>query len=58
MYVVLLAICSLLTNPNPENLYEDEIVKIYKFDKNKFNEMAKEWTMKFAMWSENSIKLI
>ena len=48
---VLLSICSLLTDPNPEDPLVPEIARIYKSDRNKYNDLAKEWTKKYAMWA-------
>lgn len=47
--VVLLSICSLLTDPNPDDPLVPEIARIYKTDKKKYNEIAREWTGKYAM---------
>jgi len=48
---VLLSICSLLCDPNPDDPLVPEIARIYKTDREKYNELAKEWTRKYAMWS-------
>ncbi len=45
---VLLSICSLLTDPNPDDPLVPEIAHVYKTDKNRYNELAKEWTRKYA----------
>lgn len=45
---VLLSVCSLLTDPNPDDPLVSEIAKIYKADRFKYNKMAKEWTYKYA----------
>lgn len=47
-FLVLLSICSLLTDPNPDDPLVPEIARIYKTNKPKYNETAKEWTRKFA----------
>lgn len=47
---VLLSICSLLTDPNPDDPLVPEIARIYKTDREKYNQTAKEWTTKYAMW--------
>lgn len=47
---VLLSICSLLTDPNPDDPLVPEIARIYKTDKDKYNKLAKEWSHKYAMW--------
>eukprot|EP00164_Ancoracysta_twista_P000706 GFYU01000931.1.p1 GENE.GFYU01000931.1~~GFYU01000931.1.p1 ORF type:complete len:149 (-),score=41.25 GFYU01000931.1:466-912(-) len=46
---VLLSICSLLTDPNPDDPLVPEIAQTYKQDKAKFERTAKEWTTKYAM---------
>lgn len=46
---VLLSICSLLCDPNPDDPLVPEIAKIYKTDRGKYNELAREWTRKYAM---------
>jgi len=46
---VLLSICSLLTDPNPDDPLVPEIAQIYKTDQARYEELAKEWTRKYAM---------
>ncbi|KAL1402643.1 hypothetical protein pipiens_019686 [Culex pipiens pipiens] len=41
---VLLSICSLLCDPNPDDPLVPEIARIYKTDREKYNELAREWT--------------
>eukprot|EP01011_Urceolus_sp_BLP5_P005214 TRINITY_DN512_c0_g1_i1.p1 TRINITY_DN512_c0_g1~~TRINITY_DN512_c0_g1_i1.p1 ORF type:complete len:149 (+),score=25.73 TRINITY_DN512_c0_g1_i1:67-513(+) len=45
---VLLSICSLLTDPNPDDPLVPEIAQTYKKDRKKFNETAAQWTRKYA----------
>lgn len=45
---VLLSICSLLTDPNPDDPLVPDIARIYKTDKSKYADTAKEWTRKYA----------
>jgi len=45
---VLLSICSLLTDPNPDDPLVPEIAKLFKTDRQKFNNTATEWTKKYA----------
>ena len=47
-YPVLLAICSLLMHPNAENPIVQEIADLYLKDRDKYNENAREMTMKHA----------
>ena len=46
---VLLSISSLLTDPNAEGPLVPEIADLYKTDKKKYEESAREWTKKYAM---------
>nr|XP_051675504.1 ubiquitin-conjugating enzyme E2 D3 isoform X4 [Oryctolagus cuniculus] len=46
---VLLSICSLLCDPNPDDPLVPEIARIYKTDRDKYNRLAREWTEKYAM---------
>ena len=46
---VMLAICRLLTDPNPEDPLVPEIARIFTSDRVKYNELAKEFTKKYAM---------
>ncbi|KAL0618981.1 Ubiquitin-conjugating enzyme E2 D4 [Plecturocebus cupreus] len=48
---VLLSICSLLCDPNPEDPLVPEIAHTYKADREKYNRLAREWTQKYAMAS-------
>lgn len=45
---VVLSICSLLTDPNPDDPLVPEIARIYKTDRVKYEATAKEWTKKYA----------
>jgi ubiquitin-conjugating enzyme E2 D/E len=46
---VLLSICSLLTDPNPEDPLVPEIAQILKNNKTQHDATAREWTAKYAM---------
>ena len=46
---VLLSITSLLTDPNPDDPLVTDIAKLYRTNINKYNEKARDWTMKYAM---------
>ncbi|KAK1875799.1 Ubiquitin-conjugating enzyme E2 D2 [Dissostichus eleginoides] len=46
---VLLSICSLLCDPNPDDPLVPEIARIYKTDPVKYNKTAQDWTQKYAM---------
>ncbi|XP_022861332.1 ubiquitin-conjugating enzyme E2 5B-like isoform X2 [Olea europaea var. sylvestris] len=46
---VLLSICSLLTDPNPDDPLVPEIAHMYKTDRAKYESMAQGWTHKYAM---------
>lgn len=45
---VLLSICSLLTDPNPDDPLEEEIANLYKNDRNEFNRKARLFTLENA----------
>eukprot|EP01010_Urceolus_cornutus_P001191 NODE_1713_length_781_cov_424.769126_g1332_i0.p1 GENE.NODE_1713_length_781_cov_424.769126_g1332_i0~~NODE_1713_length_781_cov_424.769126_g1332_i0.p1 ORF type:complete len:150 (+),score=33.49 NODE_1713_length_781_cov_424.769126_g1332_i0:75-524(+) len=45
---VLLSICSLLTDPNPDDPLVPDIAQLYKKDRKKFNEAATDYTKRFA----------
>ena len=45
---MVLSICSLLTDANPDDPLVPEIARIYKSDRAKFDATAKEWTKKYA----------
>ncbi|OAY68710.1 Ubiquitin-conjugating enzyme E2-17 kDa [Ananas comosus] len=46
---VLLSICSLLTDPNPDDPLVPEIAHMYKTDRAKYESTARAWTQKYAM---------
>lgn len=46
---VLLSICSLLTDPNPDDPLVPEIAHMYKSDRVKYESTARSWTQKYAM---------
>jgi ubiquitin-conjugating enzyme E2 D/E len=39
----------MLTDPNPDDPLVPEIAKMYKIDRPRYNQLAKEWTTKYAM---------
>eukprot|EP01059_Diplonema_ambulator_P032460 TRINITY_DN636_c0_g1_i1.p1 TRINITY_DN636_c0_g1~~TRINITY_DN636_c0_g1_i1.p1 ORF type:complete len:149 (+),score=51.39 TRINITY_DN636_c0_g1_i1:39-485(+) len=45
---VLLSICSLLTDPTPDDPLVPEIARLYKTNRGQFEQTAKEWTRKYA----------
>jgi len=45
---VLLSICSLLTDPNPDDPLVTEIATLYSTDREKYNAKAADWTRRFA----------
>ncbi len=45
---VLLSICSLLTDPNPDDPFVPEIAKIYKENRAAYEEIARMWTANYA----------
>ena len=46
---VLLSICSLLTDPNPDDPLVPDVARLFKTDRKKFEENARDWTRRFAM---------
>ena len=46
---LLLSICSLLTDPNPNDPLVPSIANLYLKDREKFNETAKQWTQTYAI---------
>ncbi|CAK9208039.1 unnamed protein product [Sphagnum troendelagicum] len=46
---VLLSICSLLTDPNPDDPLVPEIAHMYKTDRAKYEATARNWSQKYAM---------
>ncbi|XP_039139824.1 ubiquitin-conjugating enzyme E2 28-like [Dioscorea cayenensis subsp. rotundata] len=46
---VLLSICSLLTDPDPDDPLVPEIAHMYKTDRAKYESTARSWTQKYAM---------
>ncbi|XP_065847020.1 ubiquitin-conjugating enzyme E2 8-like isoform X1 [Euphorbia lathyris] len=46
---VLLSICSLLTDPNPDDPLVPEIAHIYKAQRDRYEATARNWTHKYAM---------
>ena len=49
VFQVLLSICSLLTDPNPDDPLVPEIAHMYKTDRAKYETTARSWTQKYAM---------
>ena len=45
---VLLSIISFLDDPNPDICFDYEIGNLYKYNRKKYNAIAKEWTKKYA----------
>lgn len=46
---VLLSICSMLTDPNPDDPLVPEIAHVYKTDRSRYDSTAREWTRKYAI---------
>lgn len=49
IHIVLLSICSMLTDPNPDDPLVPEIAHVYKTDRAKYEQTAREWTRKYAV---------
>lgn len=45
---VLLSICSLLNDPNPDDPLVPDIARLFKTNRGEYNRNAKEWTRKYA----------
>ena len=45
---VLLSICSLLTDPNPDDPLVPEAANLFKNNKKKYENKAREWTLTYA----------
>lgn len=48
-FTVLLSICSMLTDPNPDDPLVPEIAHVYKTDRSRYESTAREWTRKYAI---------
>lgn len=46
---VLISICSLMNDPNPNDPLKPDIAKLYKTDKKMYEQTAKQWTQSYAM---------
>lgn len=46
---VLLSICALMSDPNPEDPLVPDIARLFKTDKKKYTDTCKEWTRRYAM---------
>ncbi len=49
LVLVLLSICSMLTDPNPDDPLVPEIAHVYKTDRSRYEATAREWTRKYAI---------
>lgn len=54
VFAVLFSICTLLTDPNPDEPLVPEIGRQYKKDRKKYEETAREWTLKYATWASSN----
>jgi hypothetical protein len=46
--LVLLSICSMLTDPNPDDPLVPDIAHLYKTDRTRYEATAREWTRKYV----------
>jgi ubiquitin-protein ligase len=49
IFQVLLSICSMLTDPNPDDPLVPDIAHLYKTDRTRYEATAREWTRKYVM---------
>lgn len=47
-FVVLLSLHALMTEPNPDDPLMPDVAKIFKTDKKKYLQNARDWTRKYA----------
>lgn len=45
---ILMSLCSLLADPNPEHGLNQEALNLYRTNQEKYNRTAKEWTDNYA----------
>ena len=45
---VLLSVCSLLSDPNPDDPLDSEVANMYKNNQEQFKNTAREWTLTYA----------
>jgi ubiquitin-conjugating enzyme E2 D/E len=50
---LLISLCSLLTDPNPEHGLNKDALKLYRTNLEKYDETAREWTRKYAIANNN-----
>lgn len=48
LFIVLLSICSMLTDPNPDDPLVPDIAHLYKTDRTRYEATAREWTRKYV----------
>ena len=53
---VLLSICSLLTDPNPDDPLVPDIAHLYKTDRARYERIAREWTRKCVLFLKGKKK--
>lgn len=46
---VILSICSLLSDPNPEDPLDPDVANLFKMDRNRHDEIAMEYTQRYAV---------
>jgi ubiquitin-conjugating enzyme E2 D/E len=52
---VLLSICSLLTDPNPDDPFVPAAARLYKEDRAAYTEEARRWTLQYAVPDDDSM---
>ena len=56
--LVLLSICSMLTDPNPDDPLVPDIAHLYKTDRARYEASAREWTRKYVYILERYVSLL
>ncbi|CAF3733866.1 unnamed protein product [Rotaria socialis] len=50
---LLISLCSLLADPNPDHGLNKDALKLYRTDQRNYNEAARNWTRRYAMQDSN-----
>tara|TARA_B100001121_G_C18239193_1_gene411919 strand:+ start:88 stop:552 length:465 start_codon:yes stop_codon:yes gene_type:complete len=50
---ILVSLCSLLDDPNPDDPLVTDIAEMYKNDREKYRRYARDWTVKYAIYGSD-----